>query len=125
MEIDEAICVVPHNPQWFERFGNERDNFQKILKDIVVDVQHIGSTAVLGLVAKPIIDIMLGLRSLAVDTTFINQMETLGYEYLGEAGVSGRQLKYQILKHPSSTHATTNTHGYHAVANTPSLHFME
>ncbi len=90
MEIDEAICVVPHNPEWFEQFSHERDSLQKILEDIVVDVRHIGSTAVSGMVAKPIIDIMLGLRSLAVDTTFINQMETLGYEYLGEAGVSGR-----------------------------------
>ena len=90
MEIDEVICLVPHNPEWFEQFNSEGQILQKILENIVVDIQHIGSTAVSGLVAKPIVDIMVGLRSLAIDTTHIIKMETLGYEYLGEAGVLGR-----------------------------------
>ena len=56
----------------------------------VVAVEHIGSTAVPGLAAKPVIDISVGLRRAELAAERIAVMERLGYEYLGENGLPGR-----------------------------------
>jgi len=55
-----------------------------------VDLEHIGSTAVPGLAAKPIIDLMLGVNVYPPSPAFLQEIERLGYEPLGEAGVPGR-----------------------------------
>ncbi len=54
-------------------------------------VEHIGSTAVPGLVAKPILDLLAGLEPLDV-APGVAAMEALGYEYLGEYGIPGREF---------------------------------
>ena len=54
------------------------------------DIEHIGSTAVPGLGAKPILDIMVAVLSLADGESYIRPLQTIGYEYRGELGVSGR-----------------------------------
>ncbi len=54
-------------------------------------VEHIGSTAVPGLVAKPILDLLAGLQPLDV-APGVAAMEALGYEYLGEYGIPGREF---------------------------------
>jgi len=56
-----------------------------------VVVEHIGSTAVPGLLAKPIIDLLAGLSPLDVGPG-VAAMEALGYEYLGEYGIPGREF---------------------------------
>lgn len=52
------IRVVPYDPFWEVEYENESQLIRNILKDILVEIYHIGSTAVKGLSAKPIIDIM-------------------------------------------------------------------
>ena len=52
------IRVVPYDPFWEVEYENESQKIKNILKDILVEVYHIGSTAVKGLAAKSIIDIM-------------------------------------------------------------------
>ncbi|MGL4674745.1 MAG: GrpB family protein, partial [Wohlfahrtiimonas sp.] len=53
------IEVVAHDPDWFARFGVQKELIQKVLGDIALSIEHVGSTAVIGLAAKPIIDIDL------------------------------------------------------------------
>lgn len=89
MEIDESITVVPYQPHW-PHFHQEQQRLQETLTKQIVDIQHIGSTAVPGLAAKPIIDILIGLQTLGNATEPIAVLQTLGYEYLGEAGIPGR-----------------------------------
>lgn len=100
MEIDESITVVPYQPHWPELFHQEQQRLQHSLTGHILDIQHIGSTAVPGLAAKPVVDILLGLQTLknATETTTI--LQTLGYEYLGEAGISGRL--YFRCRHPQA-----------------------
>lgn len=100
MEIDESITVVPYQPQWPHLFHREQQRLQETLTRHIFDIQHIGSTAVPGLAAKPIIDILIGLQTLANDTQPITVLQTLGYEYLGEAGIPGRL--YFRRRHPQA-----------------------
>jgi GrpB-like predicted nucleotidyltransferase (UPF0157 family) len=90
MEIDELITVVPYQPHWPDLFHQEQQRLQQTLTRHIFDIQHIGSTAVPGLAAKPIIDILIGLQTLSHDSFPITVFQTLGYEYLGEAGIPGR-----------------------------------
>lgn len=89
-DVDEPITVEPYNPQWAEQFHAEKRFLRIAFGDLIIDVQHIGSTAVPGLAAKPIVDILVGLQVLRVDQQHISALETMGYQYLGEAGIPGR-----------------------------------
>lgn len=87
----QHIVVTRHNPVWFEVFETEAGHIKTILGDNCVTIHHIGSTAVPGLAAKPIIDIMPVVKSLeAVDLVAV-KFEKIGYEYLGEFSIPGRR----------------------------------
>ncbi|GAB2571820.1 GrpB family protein [Gracilibacillus alcaliphilus] len=90
MDIDELIQVVPYNEQWDTLFQNEKINLLEIFEETAVDIQHFGSTAISGMCAKPIIDILAGVKSLELHNSIISQLRKLGYEEFGEAGVEGR-----------------------------------
>ena len=87
-DLDEAIHLSEYDPQWPVLFGTEA---QRISHGLAADVtiEHIGSTAVPGLLGKPVIDIMVGTephhRVEAVRAALVD----LGYEDMGEAGVPG------------------------------------
>jgi GrpB-like predicted nucleotidyltransferase (UPF0157 family) len=55
--------LVPHDPSWARQFEEERRQLRAILRADAIDIQHIGSTAVPGIHAKPIIDILVAARS--------------------------------------------------------------
>jgi GrpB-like predicted nucleotidyltransferase (UPF0157 family) len=59
------VTIVDYNPIWPELFELEKEKLLAAVGDYVLDIQHIGSTAVPGLAAKPVIDIMIGVRTLA------------------------------------------------------------
>lgn len=61
------------------------------LAGFAVDLQHIGSTSIPGLAAKPTIDILVGARSLAINFEALSAMDSLAYEHRGELGVPGRR----------------------------------
>jgi GrpB-like predicted nucleotidyltransferase (UPF0157 family) len=79
-----AVLVVPYDPRWPRLFARARSELQTALGDAVVAIEHIGSTAVPGLAAKPIIDIMVGVDSLDRGRSLVDPVETLGYEYVPE-----------------------------------------
>ena len=64
---------------------------KKILGENCTAIHHIGSTSVTGLAAKPIIDIMPVVRKLEAVDKSASAFEKLGYEYMGEFGISGRR----------------------------------
>ncbi len=82
--------VVDYDPEWPRLYEEEAERIREALSDSVVEIEHMGSTAVPGLAAKPIIDISVGLRTLDLDRGQIAGMERIGYEYLGEFGIPGR-----------------------------------
>ena len=89
-DASEPISVVDYDPRWAELYDRESESVRAALGAVVVAVEHIGSTAVTGLPAKPVIDLLVGLRMLELPAASIAAMEALGYEYLGEHGIPGR-----------------------------------
>ncbi len=63
--VKEDVEIVPYNPFWIEMFREEKENLFRILPEgLIRRVEHFGSTAVLGLPAKPVVDILVEVRSL-------------------------------------------------------------
>lgn len=78
----DEIEIVEYNADWANMFEQEAESIRQALgKDLIVEIQHIGSTAVPGLAAKPVIDIMLGLRDLSDGKNIIKPLQDLGYVY--------------------------------------------
>jgi GrpB-like predicted nucleotidyltransferase (UPF0157 family) len=89
-EIDEAIELSEYQATWPRVFVEEQARICQALYVPSADLEHIGSTAVPGLVAKPTVDLMLGVGQFPPDREFLKRIELLGWEALGEAGVPGR-----------------------------------
>lgn len=74
--------VFPYDPDWPRRFETERARLEEVLAPwLVAGVHHIGSTAVPGLTAKPVIDMMAGIRDLNEARAAFEPLQALGYEY--------------------------------------------
>lgn len=58
------VQVVPYNPEWIIKYEQERALLDHILGNYIEDIQHIGSTSIKGIQSKPIIDIMIGVKSM-------------------------------------------------------------
>ena len=92
--IDEEVSLHPPDPTWLTAFELERTRLQALLPDVFRQVEHIGSTAVPGLVAKPVVDIMAGVASLAgVDATIATLCEN-GYTSSKEFNASLTDRKW-------------------------------
>lgn len=86
----EPIVIADYDANWSSQYKQEKSRIIDALGDTVADIQHIGSTSVPGLAAKPIIDIILGLEKIPPLSTQIINLEALGYLYYGEFGIPGR-----------------------------------
>ncbi|MCR2822264.1 GrpB family protein [Lederbergia panacisoli] len=85
------IIVTNYDENWPELFKKEASHIQEILKNEIVEIHHIGSTAVPNLKAKPIIDIMPTVKNIEVIDRYNEKMKGIGYEPLGEFGIKGRR----------------------------------
>lgn len=77
-----VVHIIPYSAEWQDLFQKERANILAVFTTSDVQIEHIGSTAVPGLVAKPVIDIMLGAPSLSVIEEHITSLEQRGYTYV-------------------------------------------
>ena len=89
--MSQHITVVDYNPLWVKKYEEESLHIKGILSDNCIAIYHIGSTSVEGLAAKPIIDIMVAVRSLEKVDCVAEAFSKIGYEYLGEFGIEGRR----------------------------------
>ncbi|MGH7554413.1 MAG: GrpB family protein [Longimicrobiales bacterium] len=84
-----TVRLVDHDARWREAFLTERALLIEALDGLRCVVEHIGSTAVPGLTAKPILDIAVGIPDSADVPASIARLQHLGYEYRGDAGADG------------------------------------
>lgn len=87
--VDEPIHLSDHDPTWWTGFAHERDRLVRVVPP-GSRTEHFGSTAVPDLVAKPIVDILVGVPEDQPSEPVASELAELGYEVLGEAGVPGR-----------------------------------
>jgi GrpB-like predicted nucleotidyltransferase (UPF0157 family) len=83
MSLSQApIEIVEYDPEWPRRFAQEREALREVLAPwLAGPIEHIGSTAIPGLAAKPVIDIMAGVAGLEESRPAIEAVATLGYCY--------------------------------------------
>ncbi|AQG79899.1 GrpB family protein [Spirosoma montaniterrae] len=82
--------IEPHKKEWKTEFDNLRRVLLKILDGYDVDIQHVGSTAISGLHAKPILDIDIIIENKHRLGEIAIELEKVGYQNRGEQGISGR-----------------------------------
>ncbi|MFV1958620.1 MAG: GrpB family protein [Planctomycetota bacterium] len=81
--IREEVAIAPYDPAWADSFRREREHLQSCLPtDLIRRIEHFGSTAVPGLAAKPIVDILVEVTDLqATRVRIVPLLEEQGYEY--------------------------------------------
>lgn len=89
--MSAQIIIQEYDPRWPDQFECLRSKVADVLNDIEPRIEHVGSTAVPGLAAKPIIDVDVFLVSNDDLPAAITGLAALGYEHRGDLGVSGRQ----------------------------------
>jgi aminoglycoside N3'-acetyltransferase/GrpB-like predicted nucleotidyltransferase (UPF0157 family) len=82
--MTKHVLLVPYDPEWPRRFEEERSVLAEVFAGTGAVIDHVGSTAVPHLGAKPIIDVMVGVPALAVAEEKIGALEAAGYEYVQE-----------------------------------------
>lgn len=78
------VVIVDYDPQWPALYAEEKRRILTVIGDAVIAIEHIGSTAVPGLGAKPIIDIMAAVRRLPDAEQCVEPLRTIGFEYVPE-----------------------------------------
>lgn len=76
-----TVKLMPYDPKWPDLFNKEKALLQKTFGDQILAIEHIGSTAIPGISAKPIIDIEIGVESLDVARDMKEKFEKIGYEH--------------------------------------------
>ena len=102
------IELAAHDPEWAAAFDIEAVRLKAVFQAELIAIHHIGSTAVPGIKAKPIIDIMIEVRDIEQVDGYNAAMQQLGYMAKGENGIDGRRY----FRKGSDTHHTHHIHTY-------------
>lgn len=92
MAINSPLLIQEYNPQWAANFQAIQKILRAALVDLPVSIEHIGSTAIPGLAAKPIIDIDIALQEHTAFDTIKKRLATIGYNHPGNQGIPGREV---------------------------------
>lgn len=104
------VLIVDYNPEWTVRFAEEQTALARAINIDGVIIEHIGSTSVVGLAAKPVIDIMIGLPDFAVADQLVPKIEALGYDYIAKYNAIMPYRRF-FTRRPEGI----NTHNLHMV----------
>lgn len=86
------VEVFSHKTEWLLMFNEESEKLKNIFDHLIVNIHHIGSTAIPDIKAKPVIDIMIEVITISEVEQFNHQMEQLGYIAYGENGIPNRRF---------------------------------
>lgn len=89
--MQEPITIADYDPNWPRLFEQIRGRLEEHLGNLAVAIEHVGSTAVPGLDAKPIIDLDVVVRSSDDVASATSRLQSLGYRHEGDLGVAGRE----------------------------------
>ncbi len=99
------VVVLPYDGQWEQAFVRIKDELQEALGPLALRIEHVGSTSVRGLSAKPIIDIDVVIRDYSVFDAAAAALEKIGYRHEGDLGIAGREaFKYDGKEHLQKHH---------------------
>jgi GrpB-like predicted nucleotidyltransferase (UPF0157 family) len=113
--VQTTIEVVSYNPEWAKRFEEIRSRLVPVLEGLCIGIEHVGSTSVRGLAAKPILDIDVVISSRLVFPAVRGALGDLGYTHRGNLEIPGREA----FQRPPDTFPH---HLYVCSVDTPNLH---
>ena len=102
-----TVRLAGHRAEWAGLFAEEAARLRAVIGDLAADIQHVGSTAIEGLVAKPILDIAVALRSAEDVPALTGRLCEDGYIYRGDSGSDGGHL---FVREPEPDVRTVHLH---------------
>ncbi|MBE6038915.1 MAG: GrpB family protein [Anaerofustis stercorihominis] len=94
----KRVVVLPYDAEWKSDFENIRQEIECAVGDLIVGIEHIGSTSVEGLSSKPCIDIDVIIKDYSVFETVVSELETIGYIHEGNLGIKDREAFKNLNK---------------------------
>ena len=99
------VVVVPYDPQWPQAFQKIATELRAALGTYAVGIEHVGSTSVPGLAAKPVIDIDVVIADYSVFPAVRERLQAIGYVHEGDLGIVGREaFRYADKPHLQTHH---------------------
>ncbi len=103
--VTRKIVVVLYNPRWAQDFAKIRAELEDALGGLALQIEHVGSTSVPGLAAKPVIDVDVVIRDDSVLGDAVSKLAEIGYEHEGNLGIPGREaFRYDGKEHLRKHH---------------------
>ncbi|WP_121662088.1 GrpB family protein [Metabacillus litoralis] len=90
--MDKKIIIEDYTINWSKQFEDEKVRLHEILDHNVKSIEHIGSTSVIGLGAKPILDIAIGVYDLEIIKTYVVPLQQVGYEFVNHTDFPERRF---------------------------------
>lgn len=99
------VIVLPYDRAWRSDFEKIKAEIETVLKDLIIDIEHVGSTSVEGMSAKPCIDIDVIIEDYSLFAAVVDKLETIGYIHEGDLGIKDREaFKYSDKPHLKNHH---------------------
>ena len=99
------VVVLPYDEGWIFDFEKIKNELEKALGDLIIGIEHVGSTSVKGLSAKPCIDIDIIIKDYSVFESVVNELNQIGYIHEGDLGIKDREaFKYSDKQHMPKHH---------------------
>ena len=100
----KKVTVLPYDEGWKSAFEAIRQELEQVLEDLILGIEHVGSTSVEGLSAKPCIDIDVIILDYSVFEAVVWRLKTIGYIHEGDLGIRDREAfcytdKPHLMKH--------------------------
>ena len=108
--MPDPIVIREYDPAWVGRFEAERTLLLEAFQPHGIQIEHVGSTSVRGLAAKPIVDIAVTLRTITVIADVRIRLAVLDYRHRGEEGVTGRHYFTKPIDPPGRAHRQVQLH---------------
>ena len=101
----KSVIVVPYDKTWKSAFEEIKKEIEGAIGNLIIGIEHVGSTSVEGLSAKPCIDIDVIIKDYATFDTVVRHLETIGYTHEGNLGIKDREaFKYVDKPHLQKHH---------------------
>ena len=101
----KRVVVESYDETWTSAFEEIKKEIESAVGDLIIGIEHVGSTSVEGLSAKPIIDIDIIIKDYSIFDAVVNKLNTIGYIHKGNLGIKDREVfKYSDKPHLQRHH---------------------
>ncbi len=101
----KKVIVSPYDEAWKSAFEAIKREIESAIGDLILGIEHVGSTSVEGMSAKPCIDIDVIIKDYSVFDTVVGKLQSIGYTHEGDLGIKDREaFKYSNKPHLQNHH---------------------